>query len=66
MSKMKEMTDINNKNVIVKKNYQTSDVDQEIPILGSTDNAGNSVNLFSGIIRLLSGFDFSVCIGDRC
>ena len=43
-------------NVIGKKYYQTSvsDADQEIPILGSTDN---------GIIRLLSGWDFSVCIG---
>ena len=33
---------------------------------GSTDNAGNSVNLVSGIIRLPSGRDFSVCTGDRC
>ena len=32
--------------------------------LGSTDNAGNSVTLVSGIIHLLSGWDFSVCIGD--
>ena len=38
----------------------------------STDNAGNSVNLVSGIIRLPSGWDFSgsasetnVDIGDR-
>ena len=36
-----------------KKNNQTSvsDADREIPILGSTENAGNSVNLVSGIIR---------------
>ena len=41
-----------------------SDADQEIPILGSTDNAGN---LVSGIIRLQSGWVFSssVCIGDQ-
>ena len=50
-----------------KKNNQSSvsDADREIPTLGSTDNAGNSVNLLSGIIRLPSGWDFSVCIGDR-
>ena len=38
-----------NFNVIGKKNNQTSvsDADQEIPTLGSTDNAGNSVNLFT-------------------
>ena len=68
MSKMKEMT--NNKyefNVIGKKNNQTSasDADQEIPTLGTTDNAGNSVNLVSGISRLPSGWDFSICIEDR-
>ena len=27
-------------------------------------NAGNSVNLVSAIIRLPSGWNFSVCIGD--
>ena len=32
---------------------------------GSTDNAGNSVNLIFGTIRLPSSWDFSVCIGDR-
>ena len=54
-------------NVIGKKNNQTlvSDADQEIRNLGSTNNAGNSVNLVSGIIRLLSGWDLSVCIRDR-
>ena len=43
-------------NFIGKKNNQTlvSDADQEIPTFGSTDNAGNSVNLVSGIILLLS------------
>ena len=40
-------------NVIGKKNNQTSvsDADREIPTLGSTDNARNSVNLVSGINR---------------
>ena len=53
--------------IIGKKNNQSSvlDADQEIPILGSTDNAKNSVNLISGIIRLPSSWDFSVCIEDR-
>ena len=52
--------------IIGKKNNQSSvfDADQEIPILGSRDNAGNSVNLVSGISCLPSGWDFSVCIGD--
>ena len=50
-----------------KKSNQTSvsDADREIPTHGSTDNAGNSVNLVSGIIRLPSGWNFSVCIRDR-
>ena len=50
---------------IGKKNNQTSisDADRQIPTLGSTDNAGNEVNSF---IRLPSGWDFSVCIRDRC
>ena len=41
----------NNFNVIGKKNNQSSvsNADREIPNLGSTDNAGNSVNLVSGI-----------------
>ena len=54
-------------NIIGKKNNQTlvSDADREIPTLGSTDNAGNLVNLVSGIIRLISGLFFSVCIRDR-
>ena len=52
---------------IGKKNNQSTvlDADREIPFLGSTDNAGNSVNLVSGIIRLPSGWDFSVCTGER-
>ena len=47
---------MNNFYVIGKKNYQTSvsDADQEIPTLGSTNIAGNSVNPVSGIIRLPS------------
>ena len=55
-------------NVIGKKNNQisVSDADREIETLGSTDNAGNSANLVSGNIRLPSGWDFSVCIGNRC
>ena len=51
-------------NVIGKKHNQTSvsDADREMPTLRSMDNAGNSVNLVSSIIRLPSGWDFSVCI----
>ena len=54
-------------NVIGKKDNQTLvfDADREIPTLGSTDNAGNEVNLVSCIIRFPSGWDFSICIGDR-
>ena len=39
--------------VIGKKNNQTSvsGADREIPTLGSVDNAANSVDLVSGIIR---------------
>ena len=50
--------------VIGKKNNQTSvsNADREIPTLGSMDNAGNFV---SGIIRLLSGWNFSVCFRGR-
>ena len=53
--------------IIGMKNNQlsVSDADRETPTLGSTDNAGNSVNLVSGIICLPWGWDFSVCIGDR-
>ena len=56
-----------NFNVISKKTNQTSvsNADKEIQTLGSTENAGNSVNFVSGIIRLPSGWDFSVWIGDR-
>ena len=54
--------------IIGKKNNQTwvSDADPKISTLGSTDIAGNSVNLVSGIIHLPSGLDFSVCIRDQC
>ena len=47
-----------------KKNKQSSvsDADQEISTLGLTDKAGNSVNLVFGILRIPSGWDFSVCI----
>ena len=53
--------------VIGKKNNQTSvpDADRQISTLRSTDNAENSVNLISGIIRLPSDLDFSGCIGHR-
>ena len=36
-----------------------SNADRGIPALGSTDNAGNKVNIVSGIIRLSSGLDFA-------
>ena len=42
-----------------------SDADIDIPTLWSRDNAGNSVNLVSSMIRLPSGWDFSVCIRDQ-
>ena len=53
--------------MIGKKNNQSlvSNADREIPTLGSMDNARNSVHLVSGIIRLPSGWDFSVQIGDQ-
>ena len=53
--------------VIGKKNNQTSvsDADRDIPTLGSTNNAGNSENLASGIIRYPSGWNFFVWIGDQ-
>ena len=53
-----------NRNVIIKSTIffknrydknnlpSVSDADREIPTLGTTDNAGNEVNLDSGIIRL--------------
>ena len=43
-----------------KKNRHSSvyNADQEVPTLVSIDNAGNSVNLVSGIIFLPSGWDF--------
>ena len=46
--------------VLGKKNNQTlvSNADPEIPTLWSMDNAGNSINLVSSIIRLPSGWDF--------
>ena len=45
--------------IIGKKNNQLSvpEADREILTLESKDNAGNSVNLISGIIRLPSGWD---------
>ena len=39
-----------------------SDAQREIPAVGSTDNAGNSVNLGSGIIHLPTGF---LCLHQR-
>ena len=47
-------------NVIDKKNNQTSvsDADRQIPILGPTDNAINSVNLVSGIFPFTLGLGF--------
>ena len=48
---------------IGKKNNHSSVSDADR--VGSTDNAANSVYLVSGILRLPSGWDFSVCIGDR-
>ena len=50
-------------NVLGKKNDQTSVSDADSKPLGQRIN---SVNLVSGIIRLPSGWDFSVSIGDRC
>ena len=43
-----------------KKTNQSSvsDEDREIPTLGSTDYAGNWVNLISGIIRVTLGLGF--------
>ena len=54
-------------NVIGKKNIETLvfSTDREIPTLGPTDNAGNLVNLISGIIRSPSDWDFLVSIGNR-
>ena len=51
---MKEMMN-DTFNVIGKKNNQTSisNADREIPTLESMDNAGNSVNLVSGISQVL-------------
>ena len=49
-----------------KKNQSlVSGTNQEIPTQGLKVNAGNSVNLVSGIIPLPSDWGFSVCIGDR-
>ena len=50
-----------------KKNNQTSvsDADLEIPTLKSADNAGNSVNLVSGVIHFPVGWAFLICVGDR-
>ena len=53
--------------ILGEKNNQSSvsDADQEIQTLRPTDNAGNSINLVSGIIRLPLVWDFSVCTEDR-
>ena len=50
-----------------KKNHQTlfSDAAREIPILGSTDSAGNAVNIVSGIIPIpLVGISRSALVTD--
>ena len=48
-----------------KNNQSTvSDASREIPSLGSTDNAGNSINLVFGIIRLPSKLGF-LCLHRR-
>ena len=68
MSKLKEIMNFEYSfNVIGQKNNQisVSNADREIPTLELKDNAGNSVKLVSGIIRLPLDWDFSVCIGDR-
>ena len=52
----------NNFNVIGKKTNQTLVSDADLRV---KDNAGNSVNLVSGIIHLPSGWNFSVCIEDQ-
>ena len=61
------MNDFLNFNVIGKKNNETlvSDADREIPTLGATNNAENSVNLVSSIIQLPSGWDFFIYIEER-
>ena len=66
--KIKEATNdkIINFNVIDKRNNQHwSQLQIEKSQPSGTDNAGNTVNLVSGIIRLPSSWDFSVCIRDR-
>ena len=52
--------------IIGKKINQSlvSDADQEIPTIGSTDNAENSVNLISGIIRFPLGLVY-LCLNQR-
>ena len=57
---------INPKQPTNQNQTSASDADRDIPVHVYTDNAGNSVNLASGIIRSPLGWDFSVCIGDRC
>lgn len=53
--------------IVGKKNNQSSHsaTDRELPTLGPTDKVGNSANLVSDIFRWPSGWDFSVCNGDR-
>ena len=67
MSKIKERMICSIFTAIGKKVHQTSvsDADQEIPTLGSKDNAGNSVHCVSGIICAPSVWDFLLCIGDQ-
>ena len=70
LSKIKEIKNdkkIKTFNVKGKKNNQRTDSggDRKIQTLGYMNNVRNSVNLISGIIRLPSGSDFSVCIGGR-
>ena len=63
--KMSNIKEVANDNWLFCNVWVKKSADREIPPLESTDNAGNSVNLVFGIIRLPSGWDFSVCIGNR-
>ena len=65
--KMLKIKEILTFNVIGKKNNQSPvfDADRKITTLGSTDNAGNKINLVSGMIRSPSRWDFSFCTGDQ-
>ena len=48
--------------LVTRKKNNVSDADREIPTLGSTDNAGNSISLVSGFPRV--GISRAGCIGD--